>query len=274
MTTQRVEKTVFATVEKVADVDGRDGPQREVTMEVPWSDYPVRFWLDRDTPPFPKAGDHCWVKFNRGRIKDGGDPERDWSYRWYIADYNVEAPPEGESETSIGSSVPANSGPSSSPKTITARGPGAGSQPTRERSIERQVAFKVVGDLILNGIIKPYEAHFWTEYFARCIAGEIGGDDFDVMDQINESVKNDPDSLVATSTVVVATEAIKEAIGNVERLDEISKEEQAILQMSNDETPNCDQHNATFTWRVGNSGEGRWCHQKEAGAWCLRDAGR
>ena len=85
--------TEFVTVEQmIPDVPGRDGPQKEIHLKLSFSQYPVKFWIPQDAPPYPKRGDQCWVTLNRGALREGRDPSAEYNYRWYINKWDVEKP--------------------------------------------------------------------------------------------------------------------------------------------------------------------------------------
>ena len=85
--------TEFVTVEQmIPDVPGRDGPQKEIHLDVSFSQFPIKFWIPQDAPPYPKRGDQCWVTLNRGTLREGRDPSAEYNYRWYINKWDVEQP--------------------------------------------------------------------------------------------------------------------------------------------------------------------------------------
>ena len=85
--------TEFVTVDKVIpNVPGNNGPQKELHLQVPWSQYPVKFWIDENLPINPQNNEQCWVTFNRGALRQGKDPNYDYNYRWFIAKWGVEEP--------------------------------------------------------------------------------------------------------------------------------------------------------------------------------------
>ena len=86
-------RTEFVTVaQMIPDVPGRDGPQKEIHLDVSFSQFPIKFWIPQDAPPYPKRGDQCWVTLNRGTLREGRDPSAEYNYRWYINKWDVEQP--------------------------------------------------------------------------------------------------------------------------------------------------------------------------------------
>jgi len=170
MTSQST-RTEIATVKEVAPVDGRDGPQWKILMDVSWSQYPIAFWLDQAVVDMPEAesqekGHSGKYKctFGRGALKDGKDAAQDYSYKWYINAWDVDA------------DVPVDM-PSYTPAAHTNNTPhtpadlaAPGLDPTR-MSIERQVAFKGAIELVTSRLIEPGAVGVWTDYFYGCING-------------------------------------------------------------------------------------------------------
>ena len=174
MTSQST-RTEIATVKEVAPVDGRDGPQWKILMDVSWSQFPIPFWLDQAVVDMPEAesqekGHSGKYKctFGRGALKDGKDAAQDYSYKWYINSWDVDA------------DVPVDM-PSYTPAAhilahATTNTAAPGLDPTR-MSIERQVAFKGAIELVTSRLIEPRAVGVWTDYFYGCIAGtHIVGD--------------------------------------------------------------------------------------------------
>ena len=165
MTSQHM-RTEIATVTEVSAVEGRNGPQWKVTMDVSWSQYPAFFWLDQAVVDMPNPNEQHKCTFGRGALKDGKDAAYDYNYKWYINAWDVDE------------SVPVD-GPSYNPPApyVGAGGEHAhtnGTQPPpdmRAVSIERQVAFKGAIELVTSRFIEPGEVGKWTDYFYSCIAG-------------------------------------------------------------------------------------------------------
>jgi len=170
MTSQST-RTEIATVKEVAPVDGRDGPQWKILMDVSWSQFPIPFWLDQAVVDMPEAesqekGHSGKYKctFGRGALKDGKDAAQDYSYKWYINAWDVDA----DVPVDMPSYTPAahtNNTPHTPANTAA-----PGIDPTR-MSIERQVAFKGAIQLVTSQLIEPGAVGVWTDYFYSCIAG-------------------------------------------------------------------------------------------------------
>ena len=169
MTSQST-RTEIATVKEVSAVEGRNGPQWKVQMELSWSQYPVAFWLDQAVVDMPKADEQHKCTFGRGALMPPGkngapkDPAYDYNYKWYINSWDVDA----DVPVDVPSYTPAahtNNTPHT-PADLAA----PGLDPTR-MSIERQVAFKGVIELVTSRLIEPREVGQWTDYFYSCIAG-------------------------------------------------------------------------------------------------------
>jgi hypothetical protein len=186
------DKVVNVTVESVADVQGRNGPQIQLELEVPWSKWPSKFWVNTGVFARPKVGEQHQVRFTRGALKEDADPDMDWNYRWYIGEWDT-----GES---VSPPAPAPT-PMPSPAVPGGGGKTRQADPTR-RSIERQVAFKGAIDLAAGQIIDIQDVVYWTEIFARCIednyeeaatpAAPVAPDAPDVLDSPAAEPKEEP----------------------------------------------------------------------------------
>ena len=170
-------RTEIATVKEVAPVDGNKGPQWKIQMEVSWSQYPIPFWLDQAVVDEPQAeskdkGHSGKYKctFGRGALMPPGkngipkDPAQDYSYKWYINAWDVDA----DVPVDMPSYTPAAHTNNTPQTPATPAAPGL--DPTRT-SIERQVAFKGAIELVTSRFIEPSEVGQWTDYFYGCIAG-------------------------------------------------------------------------------------------------------
>ena len=238
--TQQLTRTEFCTiVEPIEAVPGKYGPQYKFKASVPWTQYPPTFYVNQnlmpkaDTPENREAllnTDH-WVSFKRGNLmknEDGStkDAELDWNYRWDVIGWDVPA----ETATSGGSSG------------------GGGSD--RNRSIERQVAFKGAIDLVLGQAIELADVTYYTDIFAQAIA-----DDYITSEELAaDREPAAPGHLVETA----------KAYGAVE--------------IPEDESPSAPPpctiagHNgAAFEYKKGRTGVSKWTHKKEDNTWCIFD---
>ena len=236
--TQQLTRTEFCTiVEPIEAVPGKYGPQCKFKASVPWTQYPPTFYVNQNL--MPKADspenreallntDH-WASFKRGSLmknEDGStkDAELDWNYRWDVIGWDVPA----ETATSGGSS-----------------GGGGGSD--RNRSIERQVAFKGAIDLVLGQAIELADVTYYTDIFAQAIA-----DDYITSAELGA----DPEPAAPGHLVETA-----KAYGAVE--------------IPEDGTPPapapCETHGTAFEYKKGRTGVSKWTHQKDDGGWCIFD---
>lgn len=85
-------KSVDIEILSVADDDGRNGPQWKLDVKLPWSKYPSKIWVDKDQFPDVIRGKYNAI-MARGALRDGKDPEKDWSYNWFINELNPESAP-------------------------------------------------------------------------------------------------------------------------------------------------------------------------------------
>ena len=177
MTTQ-VQRTELVTLDKfVPNVAGRDGPQWELHLRTPWTQFPQQMWVTENMFPEPTVGQQYLVTFSRGRLKPPGpdgqakDPSLDWNYRWFIAAWDVSEEDRvvyTPHDTNHGLST--NHGLNFPTSSDGANGATPRPDPTRV-SIERQVALKAAVELAVAQQIMPESIGAWTEYMAQCIAG-------------------------------------------------------------------------------------------------------
>ena len=233
-------RTEFCTiVEPIEAVPGKYGPQYKFKASVPWTQYPPTFYVNQnlmpkaDTPESREAlvnTDH-WASFKRGSLmknEDGTtkDPELDWNYRWDVIGWDVpaEATTGGTSGTS---------------------GTGGGSS-DRNRSIERQVAFKGAIDLVLGQAIELADVTYYTDIFAGAIA-----DDY----VTSAELVADPEPAAPGHLVETA-----KAYGAV------------VIEETPASPPPCATHGgAVFEYKTGRTGVSKWTHQKDDGGWCIFD---
>lgn len=107
------------TVREVASTVGRDDtPQWKLTCEVPYSQYPGIFWVDKAA--FPDIGAETAGPFDArltvGALQDGKNPEQIYNYRLYLDDIQPagtlvqQAPPERQQTRQVSRTEAQDSG--------------------------------------------------------------------------------------------------------------------------------------------------------------------
>ena len=239
MTTPLTRTEFWTIVEPIEAVPGKYGPQFKFKASVPWTQWPATFYVSQnlmpqaDTPASREAllNTGHWASFKRGSLmknEDGTtkDPELEWSYRWDVIGWDVPA----EAATSGGGS---------------SRGGGGGGS-DRNRSIERQVAFKGAIDLVLGQVIELADVTYYTDIFAGAIA-----DDYLTSAELGA----DPEPAAPGHLVETAR-----AYGAV------------VIEETPASPPPCATHGgAVFEYKTGRTGASKWTHQKSDGGWCIFD---
>jgi hypothetical protein len=81
--------TIMVRVNSAAPVEGTYGPQWALDVIYPWSKFPTKAWIPRlagEDAIMP--GEYpCVVE--RGQLREGRDPEREFNYNWRITAVNV-----------------------------------------------------------------------------------------------------------------------------------------------------------------------------------------
>ena len=132
-------RTVKITVEKVSSVDGRDGPQWELQAKVPWSQYPIKLWMDDvESQDRPRKGD-VYCDLTQGKLFEGKTGENDYDYRWHLKQFDVEPGDNPWEEAAPASTQRPRAAPESASR---GQSRGNGQRDATGVSIERQVAMK------------------------------------------------------------------------------------------------------------------------------------
>lgn len=134
MTTEPVRKRINLEVKSAAPVEGNYGPQWELAIQWPWSQYPSKAWIDRDVDGPTLQSDTYTCVVERGELKDAQKGTAEWNYKWKIIDF----------ETNV-TSISTVSIPEDKPGIIDTTAPEY-RDPTRV-SIERQVCLKAAVEL-------------------------------------------------------------------------------------------------------------------------------
>jgi hypothetical protein len=242
---EQLTRTEFCTIEgPVEAVTGKYGPQYQFKAAAPWSIYAPMFWVEQKLMPRAATaeqrealkGTGHWATFRRGPLQkdqEGNpkDSELDYSYRWDIIAWDVDAPTGGSTGGGTGG--------------------GTGRTGGTNRSIERQVAFKGVIELVLAQLIEIADIPDFTDRFAGIIAGD--GMDEPSNDEVAPPVDNSEGHMVRDA----------ESLGAV------------IIEETLNEAPApapCATHGgAVFEYKQGVSGVSRWTHLKADGGWCIFD---
>jgi hypothetical protein len=153
MTTETIQKRVNLQVTGVAHVEGNRGPQWEITIKYPFSQYATKQWVDKDgdnTEPIVGETYPCII--TRGEItteKKTGEPydgEKDWMWRWRITEWNTDSPAPAAQPAPQASTPSAGT---AAPKTL----PPDDYQLAEMRKtngIERSVVFKAAVDIYVS----------------------------------------------------------------------------------------------------------------------------
>lgn len=89
-TTEPVRMAANVEVKSAAPVEGKYGPQWELSAVLPpSSQYPAKTWIDRNPEDAPILPGTYPCVIERGVLKDGKDGSVDWHYRWRISQFNV-----------------------------------------------------------------------------------------------------------------------------------------------------------------------------------------
>lgn len=88
----------IVNVQKIGEVEGRNGPQWELQVQWPWSvgQNTDRVWLDQSAFQKPALGSQAVEVMRRGvkKNKDGVlyDGNREWMWNWEIRGFGIDAP--------------------------------------------------------------------------------------------------------------------------------------------------------------------------------------
>ena len=154
---ETLRRTVDIQVTKASKVQGNYGPQWEIEAKVPYSQYPDRFWFDREESDAEiEAGVyHCILERGKNKNPDKYDGGADWHYQWKMIDFPFDRPIEDVSTVmapTLNDSIPARSTEASSfrspPKPSWDEQPMRPDHPSKRRSIERQGALKAAIDYV------------------------------------------------------------------------------------------------------------------------------
>ena len=158
MTQQQLAPVLYipGDVKSCAAVDGRNGPQWLIEVDVDFTQYPLKIYLEQSDYPDPiKAGLYPRCVFERTRlISPDRDASIDYNWRWRLASFDA-APPEdawvGDPSTIDGSAEP-HPGPRPDPSPAPAPQPSPApstemtnrdDHPAKRASIEGQAADKI-----------------------------------------------------------------------------------------------------------------------------------
>ena len=81
-------------VRTAAPVEGRHGPQWELTVQWSFSNYPSRAWINRDPSVTAIASGKYWCIIERGKLnakQDGTmhDGSQHWMYQWRVIGFDI-----------------------------------------------------------------------------------------------------------------------------------------------------------------------------------------
>ncbi len=140
----------------VAEADGRDGPQWKLEVKWPWSKFPGQSWVNQSDFAKIERGKYR-ASISKGHLLPDKDPEKDWSYRWYI-----------ESLTPLDQMSPSSS---NGPPPTAMRPP----SDSRSASIERQSCLKAAVDVYVGSAHGPttkiLEIARATDFLHKVVAG-------------------------------------------------------------------------------------------------------
>jgi hypothetical protein len=160
-TTPREEVTL--QVNSCAEAEGKYGPQWQLEVIFPWSQYPTRAWVDREIGKGPiQPGDYTCI-VEQGKLREGKDPGQRWNFNWRILELKG-SPVTGEPAPVVprtaprpsAAAVPVNQAadvPIHTPKPVF--GTPTEMDLRREQSIQQQVALKAAVDLVVAWIAQP-----------------------------------------------------------------------------------------------------------------------
>ena len=155
-----VRRTATIAVRSAAPVQGRDGPQWELSVKYPWSQYAAKNWIDRLAEKELAPGDYvCLMERAALRKNEDGtekDGSHDYDFNWKIIKFNLD-PAEKSPDQRLDDLGP---GPDAASPTAVSQtlmdGAAAASAPSyedqqarRDRSIQRQVALKAAVELTI-----------------------------------------------------------------------------------------------------------------------------
>ena len=162
MTQQQLAPVLYipAVVKSCAAVDGRNGPQWLIEVDVDFSQFPIKIYLEQSDYPEPiQPGLYPRCEFRRLRlISPDRDASIDYNWRWRLASFDAETPetpetPEdawvGEPSTIDGSAAPAPApAPTPAPTPQPSTAPSGemtnrDDHPAKRASIEGQAADKI-----------------------------------------------------------------------------------------------------------------------------------
>ena len=135
MPTQGETRDVQIEVRTCAPVDGNQGPQWQVEFVVPSiSKFPQKSWFDRTGTGQGIAPGTYNATIERGKLKDGKDPNTDFNWYWNListhGNATAQAEPYRSATTADGQKAPR----------------------TTDQRIQRQVAFKGAVDVVCKTI--------------------------------------------------------------------------------------------------------------------------
>jgi hypothetical protein len=144
---EAMRRTLTLHVRTAAPVQGKYGPQWELETDVPFSQFPVKFWIDRNLAANEEIadGDYPCI-LERGDLKLGKTQEgaADFDYKWRIIEFNTDRelpasdePPPPTSNARAGNKVSTTDKAPAWEDT-----PQKPDHPSKRRSIERQASLK------------------------------------------------------------------------------------------------------------------------------------
>ena len=165
MTQQQLPPVLYipAVVKSCAAVDGRNGPQWLIEVDVDFSQFPLKIYLEQSDYPDPiQPGLYPRCEFRRLRlISPDRDASIDYNWRWRLASFDAEAPeiPEAPEDAWVGdpSTIDGSAPPRPAPAPLPAPQPSpapAGEMtqrddhPLKRASIEGQAADKIRADVL------------------------------------------------------------------------------------------------------------------------------
>jgi hypothetical protein len=134
-------------VQSVAPAQGRQNQaQWMITADVPWSNYPERFWVDAvaGTQPIAPGNHHCAFSIGNQKPNTTGDASFHYRFLLQVVDYVGGAYPDVMS-VQFNSFGQANA-PANSPANAPAGNSGSAPAISRDKSIVRQSSIKAVVD--------------------------------------------------------------------------------------------------------------------------------
>ena len=138
-------RTEYVNIERVAQVEGNNGPQWELALKVAWSMYPIKIWMDIATHPARPATGDVYCSLKRGRLKAGKTGDKDYDYNWHMNAFDIVPDPNDAGEPEYlepGDTPRAPERPRAAPSSAPSGGNRGGQRDATGISIERQVAMK------------------------------------------------------------------------------------------------------------------------------------